>query len=55
MTLSAAPDYHPPPSPPPLPRDFLADSEKHELFLTVRLSRGQNPTNLEKVENYYKL
>ena len=41
--------------PPPLPRDFLADSEKHELFLTVRLSRGQNPTNLEKVENYYKL
>ena len=53
MTLSAAPDYHPPL--PPLPRDFLADSEKHELFLTVRLSRGQNPTNLEKVENYYKL
>ena len=51
MTLSAAPDYHPR----PLPRDFLADSEKHELFLTVRLSRGQNPTNLEKVENYYKL
>ena len=42
-------------TPPPLPRDFLADSEKHELFLTVRLSRGQNPTNLEKVENYYKL
>ena len=47
MTLSALPDYLPPPS-----WDFLADPEKHELSLTVRLSRGQIPTNLGKLENY---
>ena len=35
---------------PPPPWDFLADPEKHELSLTVRLSRGQNPINLEKLD-----
>ena len=36
-------------SPPP-PWDFLAGPEKDELSLTVRLSRGQNPINLEKLD-----
>ena len=35
---------------PPPPWDFLAGPEKDELSLTVRLSRGQNPTNPESLK-----